>query len=531
MRYVFMILVCYSLLVFPLEDLPADDQAWVHLSTFWDATGSIGEISPTGEYVIIENGQVKKLVHILTGEVILEVENGEILFSENNQYAIYFQRINTHPYVLNHHILNLNNRTFYTIDGIYDSIHSNEKYNVSYQRVEDAVNPIYHIYLIETGELVAEFLGSISTFNHDFSHVVLHSNGEVNHGARVINIEMGLDVAEYLYPIPEYVYSFSSMFNTDDSLLAIYFFPDEMQIIDTSTWEILYTLTGGIWFSPDGNYIAHNNHAGYSEVQLIEAHTGQVVDEFLGSLGFSPDGQYWIRAEAVSYDERDTQIIRLSTDEVIFQRLGYGVPSIDNDSIISIWDFSTQSTHFYNANTKELIREISGEVQRYDEFVIARDTYSPLTYLRDWDTDDIYAIGRQIKAIPNRNLVLVSNGVFVDLYGQVDTNTENMPPPRPSQGIALSNPEVITLYSAPNAENPRIIAENNTLNPTYYDVLGQTNNDEWLYVSFTVSGVNGGRFQGWIRNENLEIVVSWDNVPVVNAENPMQSLRTIALRE
>lgn len=521
MRYISIILFYCSIIIFPIEDFLPNDQEWVHLSTLWDATGFIGDISPSGEYVIIENGQVKKLVHILTGGVIRKIENGLIYFDSTGQFARTIQFASETDTVPNPTITNLQTFENYTVENIYNHIWMYDPYLVTVHWEDSFFDASSEIRDLNSGDILTEHRGNFCRFSHDTSMMLVYFMENNRTYARVIDVVSGNIIAEFS---SDRIYSFSCTFNADDSLLALYFMHDDMQIIDTSTWEILYTLTGGIWFNRDGNYIAHNNHAGYSDVQLIEAHTGQVIDEFLGSVGFSRDGQYWIRAEAVSYDVRDTQIINLDTDEVIYQRVGYGIPTIDDEGIVSVWDFSTQSTHYYNANINEFIREISGEVQRYDEFVIAR--YSPLTYLRDWETDSVYAIGRRMKATPDGRFVLVSNGVYVDVYGSADINTENMPPARLPQGIAISNPEVITLYSEPNAENPRIITESNMLNETYYDVLGQSNDTEWLFVSFWVSGRNPELVQGWIQNENLEVFTSWDDAPILDFDNPFGSLRT-----
>jgi hypothetical protein len=307
-----------------------------------------------------------------------------------------------------------------------------------------------------------------------------------------------------------------------------------MQIINTDTWEVLYTLSGGIVFSPGGRYIAYNDHEGYDDVQLIEAHTGRAIDAFLGTLSFTRDERYWIRGEALDYDARNWQVIDLATNEIIFQHNGYrGPPVIYDDNTVSMWNFVTQSTPVFDLATGELIREIDGVIERFGNAMIVSslmiDQYStPFSYLQNWETSETYAIGRQIKMTPGGKLALVSNGLFIDVYAPDGTEIEGMPPPRPIEGIARSDPGEIALFSVPDSDNPRIVVDGALLNPTYFIVLGKTDAPGWIFVSFLNSGINPERLQGWIRSDGLGEVVSWEDVPVLNADDPIAQLRSIA---
>lgn len=513
----------------------ADNTSWIHLGTLWDAPGSISEISSTGEYAVIQQDRIMRLAHIFSGEIVLEVMNGNISFSDDGQYAIYYQYSSyTSTDEEYFSVLNLETGHSYELEGSFDSSASNEIFSVSVERHEGINNPTSQLRLFETGELIAEYQGYISTFSRDLSFVVVHrigNIGEAHHRFYVLDIESDKILAEYSHPIPDYVYSGSSSFNVDDSLLAIYFFPDEMKIIDTNTWDVLYTLAGGISFSADGRYIAHNNHAGYSEVQLIEAHTGEVLDEFLGSLHFSHNGQYWIRGEALDYDVREWQIIEFDTEDTIYEYTGYGAPGILGDNLISIWDFTTQSTRFYDLDTNELIQEINGFIEAFGNYMIVDDTYTPFEYLTKWDTGETYATGRQIEISPTNDFALVSNGLFVDVYGTIDMQIINLTPPRSEEGIAQASPGELLIYPAPGSDNPRIITDGNMLNDTYFDVLGQSQDSHWLFVSFHSQGVNPERIIGWIQNENLEEIISWENVPILDSEDPINHLKTIAFNQ
>lgn len=525
------------LLISPSERaLSTDEIGWIRLGTFWDALGSISSISPRGDYTVItyddtgiSDDNPRRLVHISTGNVILEVEGGDIVFNDTGQFAIYYQFADEYPYVRQAHVLNLDTGHTYSVDGYIDNFNSNDQYMVSTQRIEGERNPISQLRAPATGEIIAEYTGAIVRFSRDRSVVVVSSIDETQRTMRVMDIAANEQVAAFTYPIPDMPYSHNAAFNVDDSLLALYFFPEEMQIIDTDTWTVLYTLIGSIIFSPDGRYIAHNNHAGYSDVQLIEAHTGRVLDEFLGSLSFSREGPYWIRGEALSYDLRLWQIIELDTGEVVFEATRYIVgPHLYDADTVVMWNIETQMTQFFDLQTQELVREIDGNVERFGEVMIVDMPTLPFDYLQSWETGETYAIGRQIEILPDNTLALVSNGLFVDVYGPARTDTAELPPPRPDEGIARIEPGEIVLYAAPDADNPRIITDSNMLNDTYIYVLGRSAQSGWLYVSFLLWGRNPEWIRGWIRSDGLEQVVSWETVPVLNADDPIANLRSIA---
>ena len=405
---------------------------WIHLSTLWDAPGTIMEVSPNGDYAVIKHNDISRLVEIVSGEIILEVANGYIEFSTQGQYIRYSQYSYEPPYTSN--ILNLKTLSSYQIEVDSVQFMTDEKHMITTKYDDDRINGWSQIRNIDTGEILTEYYGVLNRLSRNMNLAILHINEATRRVARVVDLTSSEVVAEYTYPMADYVYSFSSAFNADDSLVAIYFPPEEMQIIDTSTWEVLYTLSGGITFSRDGKYIAHNNHAGYSDVQLIEAHTGQVLDEFLGSIHFSNDGRYIIRGEAIDYDHKDWKIIDLATREEVFHPTDYrGYPKIFDNNILAMYDTITPSTRIFDLYTGNLISEISGFIEYIGEYIVVDDLYTPFTHVKDLNGLTIYATGRQIEMIPEKGLALVSNGFFVDVYGLVETKFEGIQQARESR--------------------------------------------------------------------------------------------------
>lgn len=400
------------------KPVPPQDANWVHLSTLWDAPGHIEDISSSGDFAVISNEDINRLINIFTGEVILEITDGYINFSSEGPYAFYGQYIDPHseteqPIISN--VLNLQTLDTYSIDGYIQYYKNREHYIVSGQSDSNPENITTRIHAINTGEIISEFDGDIISISHDLNLVAVHKFDDTERTVTIYDISSNNEIAHYTYPVPDYVFSISAAFNADDSLLAIDFFPNENQIISTDTWEVLYTLPGGIIFSHDGHFIAHNNHAGYSDVQLIEAHTGRIIDEFLGALYFSDNGQYWIRGEALDYERRHWQVIELETNEVVFEDTRYfGTPRVYSDSVVAMWHFENQMTQLYDLLTHELIYEYEGEATPYGDFVLTGTLHDKA--LRDWNTSQIVFSGNQIDMAPSGQLALVSTEDAIEVY-------------------------------------------------------------------------------------------------------------------
>lgn len=540
MRSVQPIIRCLSLcLILAGFSVPVTVQSnqdeWVHLGTLWDAPGSIGPISTNSEFVILGGpGQTQELIRIESGEVLFENNGGDIIFSPDSDYAVRYEFVHEFPYRAEEfEILDLHTGRTTLFDGFFGEFLSGRRLLIESTRGEDFSHTYTTMIDLTTGDVIADYNGWVGRFSRDMSLVVVAST-DIDTGTvyvHIIEVATNEPIAEFNHPIPEYPWSISSAFNLGDSLLALYFFPDEMLIISTDTWETLYTLPGAIRFSPDGQYIASNNHAGYSEVQLIESHTGQIFDEFVGSLGFSSDGRYWIRGEAITYDLRHWQVIDLNTGEVVFELENFlSSPLIHENDVVQVWNIETQSARFFDLHSGELLREINGFVERWQDIMIVGVERTPFLKLQNWQTSETFAVGRQIKVTPDGRFALVSNRLFVDVYGRVDERLPNLPPPRPEQGIARIGGEEILVYPEPESDTPRAITEGNMLNPTYFDVLGKAEIPGWLFVSFSSGGRNPEMISGWIRSEGLVEIESWGNVPILDVNDPIGSLKSIAFR-
>lgn len=65
---------------------------------------------------------------------------------------------------------------------------------------------------------------------------------------------------------------------------------------------------------------------------------------------------------------------------------------------------------------------------------------------------------------------------------------------------------------------------NEALSPLVFYVLGQTADGEWLYGT----GMLNERREGWLRASHLTMVKPYDNVPVLDAADPLRSLYEVS---
>lgn len=395
------------------------DHGWVLLNTLSNTPGQLGKISPDSQFVNISQGEVTRLVRIETGEVIAESTGSVFQFSPSGRYAEQFGygRAETT-------LIDLQTGTTRVIEGFVNRYIDDERFAATIYRTANT-NDINYLIDLKTGETVAEFPG-IAKFSND-GRLAAITNIETRPHivTQVIELATKNVLAEFIYDYannnqPWGVYS---VFHLNGRYLSIFYFPEEIDIIDRTTWQVLYRLpgTGGIFFSSDGRYLATANDDGNSDVQLLDAATGRVLDTVFGAYNFSPNSRYLLRNAAITYDFRRLEIVELSTDKVVFTIEGYlGEYRLVMENLLQLYNRETNSTLYFDIPTGALIREIDGWAELHHELLVVDDLRTRLRSLVAWESGETIATGDQIEVTPNGKYALVSSDGSIDLYGLAD---------------------------------------------------------------------------------------------------------------
>lgn len=527
LRISLIVVLCSMIHFTPLYSQETDN-LWVRLGTLWDAPGNIVDISPDSRYVTVTQDKTTRLVRIETGEVIAEVNKGRFQFSPSGRYAA-----ESEFGIPQSRIYDLQTATTLVVDGYVKQFLNNEQFVFTYQPLETIPGDVNRLVNLNTGESVGEYLGAI-VFTPDTRLATATNLEDRNHvTTQIIEIATGAVLAEFVYDYAasDGTWSLIPRFHANGRYLSIYYFPEEFQVIDTTTWKILYRLPGrpgGFGFSFDGHYIVTVDEESYGDVQLMDASSGRILDTVFGSFGFSGNSRYLFRNEAITYDLSHLKIIELNTNNTVFEYEGMIFsPVLVTDSLLQLYDRETESTRYFDITTGNLVQQVEGRAELHHNLLVV-DDLTPLRTLQTWESSAIITHSQQIEVTPNGKYALTSNGLLVDVYGLASTRYATMPPPRPTEGIARMEAGEIDLYPSPNALEPRIIAENNLYNPTYMYVLGQAEQGDWLYVTFVALGHTIETVSGWVEQEKTSEIQSWAQAPALNTDHPLEALRAIS---
>lgn len=530
LQLVFMVLVANVLQYsFPQETI----EPWVHLSTLWDAPGNIEDISPDSRYAIIsqDDYRIQRVVAIATGDIVATVENGGFDFSPTGRYLI--ERSVGSDSI----IRDFDTGVFITVEGNLLNFLAEEQFVHTSLRDEAMQYTIHRLVDVTTGEITAEYDGNVS-FSEDGRLAALTSFNEerTSTTTQLIEIATGAILDTYNYDSPRQgMFGVRTQFHADNRLLSIWHIAGTVKMIDIATGKLLYENRFGFYFSPDWRYVVTGNGDNLDvEVQLMEASTGRILDRVVGIFNFSPDSRYVFRSEVVSFDVYHTEMIDLETYETLFETEGrFSFARLVSEDVIesAIYFFPKYFTRYYDLLKGELIYIVEGSATRYDDVLVFWQSPFPYRTLQMWQSQNIVAYGTEIEVAPNRQYALVSNGLFVDVYGS-ESSRSALTPPRPPQGVARIEAGEIYLYPAPNASQRQEIAEStNMLNPTNVFVLGQAEQGAWLFVKFDYRPGSFAELQiatGWIPSDDVSEIESWADVPVLDADQPLETLRTLA---
>lgn len=396
------------------------NETGTYLRPLWDTPGYIVDISPDSQHVILSQENTTRLLSIETGEIIAEVNDGRIDFSPSGRYSVEY-----HYDLPQSKITDLQTGKTLVIHRYVEAYSNNEQFITVYQPNDAVTGELYRLIDLHSGDIIAEFTGGV-TFSPDARLAVVTDLKDLSHiTTQVIEIVTKRVLAQYTFDdaIPDKsLWGVYSKFHADSRYLSLFYFPSELHVIDTSTWEILYRVSTGIGFSPDGNYSITLNDDNNSEVQLMEASSGRVLETVFGAYGFSADSRYLFRIESVTYDLRHLQLIDLTTNQTIFEHEGYvGSPRLVTDTLLEFWDRGTQSTRYYDITSGKLIREIEGGADWHYPFLIVIDPKTLIHSLRLWESEETIVEGRQIEITPDGEYVLVADGLVVNAYGLEST--------------------------------------------------------------------------------------------------------------
>lgn len=391
------------------------NETGTYLRPLWDTPGYIVDISPDSQHVILSQENTTRLLSIEKGEIIAEVNDGRFDFSPSGRYVVEYS------YDLPHSkITDLQTGNTLVLNRNVIAYSDNEQFITVYQQNDAATDELYRLINLHSGDIVAEFTGGV-TFSPDTRLAVVTDLEDSSHiTTQVIELATKKVLAQYAFDdsIPDKsLWGVYSKFHADSRYLSINYFPSELHVIDTSTWEILYRVSIGIGFSPDGNYAITLNDDSNSDVQLMEASSGRVLDTVFGAYGFSDDSRYLFRIESVTYDLRHLQLIDLTTNQTIFEHEGYiGSSRLVTDTLLEFWDRGTQSTRYYDITSGVLVREVEGGAEWHYPFLIVGDLQTQILSLRLWESEETIVEGRQVEVTPNGEYVLVADGLIVNVY-------------------------------------------------------------------------------------------------------------------
>lgn len=561
-----------------LTNTQADDsQPIVRLATYWDSAGHRAEISPDERHLIITNDNYTSFIEINTGRIVLSEPDGtSIRFTPTGNHVIVFQRdirlikiINLNDmmtileleadgygfspldnYLIVRHdqpqttefIDLLTMSVVLELDG-YPRFASrpNSEDIVMVSTIDEATKaPATQVYAFPSGELLGEFLGEWGEIspNSTFISTVTVSPEPDSATLRVFDITTGdiVFVREYVKSHHYNSYSVGTHFVGD--LVVVYHsesIPAISDVYELDTWELRFTVEGSIRFNEDYQFAVSNNDSGISDVSLIDVETGEIIDTVLGGMYFI-DNDLLYRNQAINNDFNHIQLIDLSNMEVLAEVFGQNIGVALYNNILRVVQFNYSyetKIRFTDIITGELLFETINYARILDtnnDLAIMED--NGLEVLSNWRTGEMFIRTRYntIEASPSENYFLVSNGQYIDLYGTSDMRVDTMPAPRPDYGFGELEAGDFQAYSNPEYLGTAI--EYSSLNPTMFEVLGQSEDGGWVYTLFRWydqnNPANGGYRQGWIPAEQLTVVHSWEDVPILTPNLELFQLRNYA---
>jgi len=510
-----------------------NDKPFMRLATYWDAPGQVNAISADDRWIVIydRNTDTSRLVEVATGKVrATGARERSIRFSPKGRFATVYKRDKQTLQILELDT----NRLVAEVESSTPAFSADESLVMIVYYNETVTEWFTKIIETKTGNIRPEIQGRGYNFSPDASLMTVTDT--LNKIAKVIETKAAKIVFEF--PLRGYsegqIWDFTFRFSPNGQLLRINQLHDGMTyVIDTTTWQILYNVYGFVTFSVDSRYARVREHDGDAAPNsLLDAKTGKVLDKVYGDMWFSDDGQLLYRMDSTNCQYRGAvRVVRLNTMKALVDIQGCVVVEMlaDNNVVhISRGNIDVPQVQqlIEVATGKVIWQEQVPNIQVIDyEGQIALFTRMWQQTIENFKTGEVFASDIEINLSWGKQFAFASNGLLVDLYGAPDLKVDTMPAPRIGGGIVQAAKGKINVYPMPNDAHP-IMEEDN--NPFNFSVIGKSADEQWLYVVYTIYGHEIIRKQGWIANQNLTMIEDWHDVPVLDAGDPLGSLREVS---
>ncbi len=286
-------------------------------------------------------------------------------------------------------------------------------------------------------------------------------------------------------------------------------------------------------YSPDSQYMkVRQSDGGAAPILLLNAKTGKQLDKVYGEMRFSDDSKLLYRSDATNCAYRGyMKVLKLpSMQPLVDIQDCVGFALLANDTVMEVYDediIASQIHQFIDVATGKMLWQVEAvrtEMIDYDRHLMQLTKRYHET-IEDFVSGEVFVTEREITLSNNKQLAFASNGMFVDVYGAPDARVDTMPAPRQGGGIAQSPKGRFTAYPTQDIAQP---IEEESLNPFTFAVMGRSADSKWLFVTYTVSQPEVRRKAVWILNQNLTVIDDWQDVPVLDASDPLASLREVS---
>jgi hypothetical protein len=307
-------------------------------------------------------------------------------------------------------------------------------------------------------------------------------------------------------------------------------------VIDTTTWKILYEIYGFVTFSSDSHYAKVRDSDGTAAGErLLEARSGKQLYKVYGNMWFSEDEKLLYLMDSTKCEYRGAvQVIDLVRMKALVDIQGcVGVEMLADNTVVHVSrgniDMPQVQQLIEVATGKVIWQKQVQDMQMLDyKQHLALLTYQERQTIEDFETGEVFASEQEMILSWSKQYVFASNGLFVDLYSAPNLRADTMPAPRIGGGIVQAAKGKINVY--PTQDEAHTIEEE-SLNPFMFSVLGKSVDEKWLYVTYTIYGGEIKRKEGWIANQNLTVIEDWHDVPVLDASDPLASLREMSEKQ
>lgn len=546
MRYkILVLMLCF--LYIPFSDLkagftqsnslvitPANISRVHRISTLWQASGKIFRVATDESFMVLQTNNRVKIVDIAMGEIRVEVGGGqeeiwnsdEIQFSTDEatmavyDFAYYTTRV-------------LNTRTGQILSEVIGEL-----------RYLSPIGDLVVVYLENANALQVinttdgTMVYEIAVHNNFNGYSWVNLDVDISPDGRLMLVYDGANYLSQLIELPTgkviteiegrlgggYIQSLKTPFSPDGNWVVLYLADSyKTLLLDTRTGEVATTFDQEVLaFSPDSRLIALLKQYGTIQIQTIGRGENllELNDVYTSYALFTSDSKfividlwdgmrlveiangntYLVNGAEFSPDmklgivyHRDTQVqqlIEISTGTILLETKGdrwnYPLEFSPDSYWVTSFDYRNHKTLLYDASTGDLAHEFAG--------------VWPITFS------------------PSGKYIFTALDFFVDVYALPEARVDTMPAPRSdAMGIAKVMTQRLNIREHPNT-SARIVGT--LYQNTICYVVGRY--ETWVYAAC------GWNRNGWVNTGYIEAVEAWDNTPILDPNNPIESLVAIS---